>query len=318
MDRILNIVNGDIVLNNMRVHRVAGDFLAWGDFLYDGAVSEGLSLEELSKTRARFISNKGLGEFEKIYQEFKDRNSTLKSFKKYDKIFLWFESDIYDQLQLIQILDWFAKYSSTDSKIYIIYPENYLAISSRDEIGRFLLYNKEPVTHTHFITARKAWSAFSSSTPYAFHKLLNDDIDELPFLKDTIKRVLEEYPNSINGLSRTGYQALLSIFNGYNNPKDIFNDYQKSEERAFMGEIIFFHLLRGLAELNLLNSMEDGQKLELTTLGKDILKAKKNLFDHKRVDRWIGGVNITNKNPWCWDIETQNIIEYKNGVSMAI
>ena len=309
MTKILNIVNGDIVLNNMQKANIVGSFLPWGDFLHDGAVLEELSLEELSKIRAEFISQKGLGEFDKIYQEFKDRDSMLKTFKKYEKIFLWFENDLYDQLQLIQILDWFAKYASSNKNIYIVYPENYLVNSTPKELKKFLLYNKEPVTYNHFITARKAWGAFTSKTPYAWYKLLDDDTDSLPFLKDTVKRVLEEYPNIINGLSRTQHQALLSIAKGYHNPIEIFDDYQKREERPFMGEIIFVHILKELVERNILNSIENGKYMELTDLGQEILDGKKNLFNLIKVDRWIGGVHITTDNPWCWDIKSERIIK---------
>jgi len=308
MAKILNIVNGDIVVENMKKNHIQGNFLPWGDFLYDGAVPEALSLEELSKIRAEFISQKGLGEFDKIYQEFKDRDSILKTFKKYEKIFLWFENDIYDQLQLIQILDWFAKYASNNKNIYIVYPQNYLANSTQKELNSFLIYNKELVTHNHFITARKAWSAFTSNIPYIWYKLLDDDTDSLPFLKDTVKRLLEEYPNSINGLSRTQHQILLSISKGYHNPTDIFKDSQKREERPFMGEVIFVYLLKELVEKNILNSIENGKHMELTVLGEKILNGKKNLFDITKVDRWIGGVHITNDNPWCWDIKLQQII----------
>jgi hypothetical protein len=310
MTKILNIVNGDIVTNNMKNAHIDGTFLSWGDFLHEGAVPQDLSLEVLSEIRAEFINQKGLGEFSKIYQEFKDRDSMLKTFKKYNKIFLWFENDLYDQLQLIQILDWFAKYASNSTNIYIVHPENYLANSTPKELKSFLLYNKEFVTHNHFITARKAWGAFISKTPYAWYKLLDDDTDSLPFLKDAVKRMLEEYPNSINGLSRTQHQILLSISKGYNNPTDIFNDYQKQEERAFMGEIIFIHTLKELVETNILNSIKNGNYMELTTLGQEVLNGKKDLFNISRVDRWIGGVHITTDNPWCWNIKNQNIIKY--------
>ncbi|NOZ89922.1 MAG: DUF1835 domain-containing protein [Epsilonproteobacteria bacterium] len=311
MNKILNIVNGDAVSNRLKESGIADTFIPWGDFLHDGPVPEALSLEELSKVRAKFISQKGLGEFSDIYKEFQKRDKMLKTFKEYNKIFLWFENDLYDQLQLIQILDWFAKFASEKNNIYIIYPDNYLIKSNPKELYNFSLYNRELVTHSHFITAKKAWATFCADTPYSLHKLLNDDTESLPFLKDAVKRILEEYPNSINGLSKTAHQALLSISNNIHNPNDIFINYQKNEHRPFMGEIIFFLLLKELVEANLLNSTKEGKYLELTTLGKEILKGEKNLFNHTKVDRWIGGVHITNKNSWCWDIKSKNIIKYK-------
>jgi hypothetical protein len=294
----------------MKQANISGSFLSWQDLLHEGPAPESLSLEALSKRRAEFISQKGLGEFIEIYQSFKDRDSALKSFKKYDKILLWFEHDLYDQLQLIQLLDWFAKYASSNSKISIISPENYLGKATPKELREFLLYNRELVTHNHFITARKAWSAFSSKTPQAIYRLLGDDIEALPLLGDAVKRILEEYPNTTNGLSRTAHQALLIISNGKNTSLDIFLEYQKSEERPFMGDILFWDILKKLVESNLLNSTKNGQELKLTSLGVEVLRGKKNLLEFHKIDRWIGGVHLTPNNLWCWDIKSKQILKY--------
>jgi len=308
MNKVLNIVNGDSVIEVMRKSSISGNFLPWQDFLHEGPIPEGLSLEALSKIRAKFISEKGLGKFDEIYQSFRERDSTLKTFKKYDKIFLWFEHDLYDQLQLIQILDWFAKYASTNTNIFVISPENYLRRSTPRELEQFLLYNKELVTHNHYITARKAWSALSSSTPFAWEKLLTDDTSTLPFLKDAVKRLLEEYPNTKNGLSRTAHQALLSISRKKTNPIEIFESYQRTEKRIFMGDVLFWDILKQLIEKNLLNSTESGQCLKLTSFGEEVLQGKSSWMKSKQIDSWIGGVHLTPDNIWCWDIDEEKII----------
>jgi hypothetical protein len=304
--KILNIVNGDNVLNHLRESGIIGGFLAWGDFLHEGPVPEALDLEELSKVRANFISKKGLGSFEDIYKEFQQRDEVIKGFKEYDEIYLWFENDLYDQLQLIQILDYFAK-NNPKNNIYIINPTNYLSQSSPQELYDFLSYNQELVTHNHFITAQKTWSSFRHYNPYILYKILKDDTQTLPFLKDSIKRILQEYPNTFNGLSKTQYQALISISNDNNNPNDIYIDCQKKEKRPFMGEIIFFYMLKELVEGNLILSLQDGHYMELTQLGKDVLEGKENWLNIKKIDKWIGGVHLSSRNLWYWDIESKII-----------
>lgn len=47
------------------------------------------------------------------------------------------------------------------------------------------------------------WQAFRSTSPKKWHDLLNTDTSALPFLNGVIIRLLEDYPNSSNGLSRT-------------------------------------------------------------------------------------------------------------------
>ena len=308
MNKILNIINGEAVTDRLKIAKISGTFLPWQDFLHEGPVPENLSLEALSKIRAKYISNKGLGSFDKIHQSFKERNSTLNSFKKYQKIILWFEHDLYDQLQFIQILDWFFKYASKVTPIYYISCDKHLYNYTQKELNELLLYNKEIVSHTHYIIAKKAWSAFCSSTPEAWVKLQDDDISELPFLKHTIFRMLEEYPNTINGLSRTAHQALLIIQDNIHHPQEIFERYQETEKFKFMGDILFWDILKELVDQDLLNSRDEGRHLRITSLGKEVIQGNLNWLNINQIDKWIGGVHLTQQNVWCWDIKSQKII----------
>jgi len=308
--RVLNIVNGDNVLNNLQKADIIGGFLAWGDFLHEGPVPQSLPLEKLSKVRAKFINQKGLGDFKDIYKEFKDRDNKIKEFKEYDEIYLWFENDLHDQLQLLQILDFFAQ-NRAKNDIYIIYPKNYLSQSTPEELYDFLSYNQELVTSNHLITAQKAWSSFRYYNPYALYKILKDDTQALPFLKDSFKRLLQEYPNTFNGLSKSQYQALISISNGNTNPNDIYIDCQKQEKRAFMGEIIFFYMLKELVEGKLILSLQDGHHMELTPLGEEVLEGKQNWVNLTKINKWIGGVHLTHQNLWYWDIKSEIILNIK-------
>ncbi|MCH9739948.1 MAG: DUF1835 domain-containing protein [Epsilonproteobacteria bacterium] len=319
MNKILNIVNGDVVIESMKKANIPGSFLPWRDFLHEGPVPENLSLEALSKIRAEYISSRNLGEFKQVHQNFKERNATLHAFRKYEKIVLWFEHDLYDQLQLIQILDWFAKYASDSTSISLICPDKHLGVCSPEKLQELLLYNKEQVTHNHFIVARKAWAAFTSPNPKAWSKLLHDDISALPFLRFAVTRMLEEYPNSINGLSRTAHQALLIIAREeVHSPQEIFERYQKTEQRRFMGDVLFFNILQNLVQKKLLNSTEDGKHLELTPLGTDVLKGERNWLHQGNIDFWLGGVHFHSENVWCWNIESQRVVRFRQTTPLQI
>ncbi len=65
---------------------------------------------------------------------------SLNSFRKYLKIYLWFEADIYDRLQLIQILDWFRRYASNGVGIYVLNIERPLNLLTRDEIMDYIIF----------------------------------------------------------------------------------------------------------------------------------------------------------------------------------
>jgi hypothetical protein len=309
MKKVLNIVNTNRVIEKMKEAKIPGAFLPWQDFLHEGPVPELLSLEALSKIRAEYISQKGLGTFESIHQTFKERDTTLNSFKKYDRVILWFERDLYAQLQLIQILDWFAKYANSSKTLSLIQSNQDFENYTNKELQELLLYNKEHITHNHLIVAKKAWRAFTASTPEAWFGLIEDDTSALPALKDSVIRMLEEYPNSINGLSRTAHQALLIIANDIHYPPHIFEAYQKSEKYRFMGDILFFDTLKKLLNRGLLVSREEGKYLEITSLGEEILRGERNWLDLDKIDFWLGGVHQTANHLWLWDIQSQKPIK---------
>jgi hypothetical protein len=120
MSGILNITNGDSAVAIMKKAGIPGEFLPWRDVLHEGPVPQGLSLEELSKVRAKFISDHGWEDAEKIQQSFIERDNALKAYQDYEKVILWFEHDLYDQLQLLQILDWFHGQELGNTKLSLI------------------------------------------------------------------------------------------------------------------------------------------------------------------------------------------------------
>ena len=311
MHKILNITNGDSAVAIMQQANIPGAFLPWRDVLHEGPVPAGLSLKELSEVRAKFITDRGWGTPENIKRAFVDRDNTLLSFEKYEKIMLWFEHDLYDQLQLLQVLDWFAQNRTIETTLSIICVDRYLGTLTPKEMVTLFRY-EEPVTERHFELSSRAWSAFRSDSPQKWCDLLISDTTALPFLEGAIIRTIEEYPNCANGLSRTAHQALSIISEGEKRPGRVFGEYQKSEERKFLGDSSFWSILHEFLDSSpALLKLPEGktltlptspdQELTITPAGKDVLSGDRNWLDIVEIDRWIGGVHLTPDNVWCRD-----------------
>ncbi len=108
MPSTLHITNGDSAAGGIRAVDGTGDILPWRDILHDGPVPSGLSLAELSRVRAKFLSSEGFGVSAQIQREFAERDDTIRRFSDFEEVVLWFEWDLYDQLQLIQVLDFLS------------------------------------------------------------------------------------------------------------------------------------------------------------------------------------------------------------------
>lgn len=319
MRNILNITNGDCAVEIMEKADIPGVFLPWRDVLHNGPVPEDLPLEKLSEVRAQFIIDKCWGEPELIKQHFVDRDNTLRSFEKYEKILLWFEHDLYDQLHILQILDWFHQHRRKETTLSIICVDQYLGTLSPVEMTA-LFEHEEPVTESHLELSSRAWSAFRSSSPENWCALLELDTTLLPFLEGAVIRMLEEYPSCSNGLSRTAQKALEIVLRGEKRPGKIFGCYQESEERRFLGDSSFWSILDDfLASSPPLLKLPEGkeltlptspdQELSITQTGKDVLSGKMSWLDIIKLDRWIGGVHLTSDNIWCWDSDSGSLVK---------
>ena len=315
---VLNITNGDCAVRVMKQAGIVGEYLPWRDVLHDGPVPEKLSLKALSRVRAQFIFEQGWGKEEAIKQSFIERDNTLKVAGSYSKVILWFEHDLYDQLQLIQLLDWFNHHALIHTELSLICTKQYLGPLSPEALKGLYPYEK-PVTDVQLQLASTAWQAFRADSPLPWHDLLSMDTRALPFLKGAVVRLLEEYPSFKNGLSRTASQALRIIAEGKITAMEAFVRNQTMEERVYLGDVSFWVVLRALlnAEPPLLKlskgedltpKPDSDQVLMITQTGQEVLKGEKNGLKLINQERYLGGVCLNAETPWCWDSDSNALI----------
>lgn len=290
---------------------ISGEFLPWRDVLHEGPVPEGLALEELSKVRTKFIADHGWGDAEEIQRSFIERDNVLKSYQDYKKVILWFEHDLYDQLQILQILDWFDGQELGNTELSLICTDQYLGMLAPRDMAS-LFEHEMQIVDSQLKLAKQSWAAFREKTPEKWSALLKEDTSGLQFLEGAIVRMLEEFPNKRNGLSRTEQQALTIISEGEKRPGRIFGRNQELEERIFLGDTSFWDTLHGFLESSppliiLQNNKEltlptsPDQELTITFEGEEVLSGRRNWLDIRVLDRWIGGVHLRQNNTWCLD-----------------
>ena len=315
---ILNITNGDSAGIRMQQAGIEGDVVCWRDVLHEGPVPMTETLAELSSIRASFISSKGWGEQGKVRKAFLERDRALKNFRHYQRLVLWFEHDLYDQLQLLQILHWLQAQDRTGTQIDLICVNEYLG-----ELGaegrRSLAGRSSTVSVAQMELARKSWLAFCSPDPRHWENLLNTDSSSLPYLKGAIVRHLEQYPHTKNGLNRTERQILEAVVLGHSQPLEIFDYNQQADGIRFMGDSVFWRYLQDLVgghspllrtrggvefrppQKHLYPQDFVEQELTLSDTGQAVIQNDTDWLSIKPLDKWYGGVRLKADNIWRWD-----------------
>lgn len=204
---MLHITNGDaarVVLEPLHI----GEVLPWRDVLHEGPVRAGLTLEELSTERAAFIAQAGWGAFDEVRASFRERDARLAHAGTEDEVVLWFEHDLYDQLQLIQLLDWFAAHAV--KRLSLVCEAEYLGTMAPARAAE-LFRSRKPVTPSQLDVGEAAWLAFRSPHPAPLLELIAQDLSVLPFLRPALLRHLQEFPWASDGLSRTERAILVAL-----------------------------------------------------------------------------------------------------------
>ena len=308
----LHVTNGDSVLYSWKKAGLLGTHLAWRDALHEGPVPPGEPLETLSRIRADYLAHRGYGNAIKIHRDFEKRDATVRRAGEFDEIVLWFEHDLYDQLQLLQVLAVLGDQGLGAGSVQIVQSDEYLGMLSPDEL--MALYPKRRfVTRAVAEGASSAWKAFTAANPSELMRACEHQYVGLPFLRDALRRLCEEYPSIDSGLSRTQKQLLEACAQGARSKEDLFRRSQAREEASFLGDTVSYaHIADLCAEpAPLLTPLDQGY--ELTVLGRRVLAGDADWLEHVPIDRWIGGVHLRAERYWRWDDRAVAFVDHTQG-----
>ncbi len=327
----LHITNGDGAGAIIGQTGLGGVVLPWRDTMHYGPFPAGIELNELSKVRARFFAGPGLDPDSALHA-FQERDDRLHSATDFDNVILWFEHDLLDQLQILQIMDWFAEADLGETSFDLICIDRFPGIEPFRGLGQLnaeqmasLYAKREPISDQQLGLAKAGWRAFRGSNPETLLTFMQGDLSALPFLKPALTRHLQEYPAYKTGLMRTERQILELVRNGVTTPGRIFSANMAQETALFIGDYAMFgHIGRLCADDGALLSSESDQifrypphdpilpddfrrqRLRLTELGREVLDGTIDAFALINRDQWLGGVHLcSNRGLWTWDADTQ-------------
>ena len=276
----LHITNGDSTVHTLR--ELGIDALPWRDALHEGPVVPG----------GRALRAQAMDAAE---EEFEARDKTL---DEHDgPLTLWFEADLYDQLQLVEIL---ARRPDLEPITLRQIGEHV----GRAHFGGLGELTADQLAAIPEITltddardlARRAWIALTAPEPHDLTEL--PDSTELRFVREAFVRLAQEHPWRRDGLALSE-RRLLAAAPGTR--VELFQRAAKLEIRPFMGDTLAFRALDRLAPL--LVEGDDGV-LRRTALGDRVLDGKATFI----TDRWVGGVHIDSRVLWRWDDARERLV----------
>jgi hypothetical protein len=307
---MLHVTNGDAAAEAIRSTGIDGEVSVWRDVLHEGPVPAGASALELREIRAGFLARCGWAERARALADFAARDERLGvALRGGEEIVLWFEDDLFDQLQLLQVLDRVAA-GPGRARVTAVATDSYFGLLPAPELAAAFA-RAQALGAVEIEIGRAAWAAFRSESPRGLEALLASGTDGLPALEAALARLLEQFPGVTDGLSRSERQAVAALAAGALPFEELFDRAQRAEQRRFLGDSVFRLYLDGLAQppAPLVAASEDGEVWRLTDLGRRVLQGEADRLAYGRLDRWLGGVRLLAPHRvWRWDAAAARLV----------
>jgi hypothetical protein len=318
----LHVTNGDIVVDLLRRAGLADGALAWADVLHEGPVPAGLADDGLRRARAEFLAGADGGDTAEALRRLTDRDRALAGGRAGGYL-LWFEADLYDQLQIAQILAALGDLGVGPGRVTLVCIGEFPGIPhfgglgelEPEQLGGLLDTAATPLTAEALDLGAAAWAALRAPDPGGLGQIVASRSPQLRFLGEAFDRLAREYPSTRDGLSLTERRILAATPEAGTPAGTVFARLGEREARPYLGDLFFFRIVARLAgapvpllELDPPGGRVDaGTRLRRTEAGDRVLRGEADHVALNGIDRWVGGVHLHGPEArWRWDegIET--------------
>ncbi|WP_075342901.1 DUF1835 domain-containing protein [Tenacibaculum agarivorans] len=305
MSSFLHITNGDFTTEILRNLPIEGEIITWREMLCEGKTTTDVGSEDFWKTRFDFL-NSSYKITKKTFIDF-----TLKEYRNLckqnqDEIILWFDHDLFCQINMIAVVSWLKRYRK-GRKITIIQTgpdENKRAVGFSKLTQKELLKlheNRTTLTQDDIEYADYIWQLYCSDSPIRLetvHKF--NPSSPFIYLTDAISAHLQRFPSIENGLN--------SIENTILSTAD---STQFKSENELVSTLLNQQGVYGFGDIQYTNKLQELKKLfssfnpvKLNDIGKEVLNNQLNYYRQIRSDfSYLGGarkysylfMNSTNK-----------------------
>jgi hypothetical protein len=244
----------------------------------------------------------------------------------YDELVLWYEHDLFDQVSLLQLLPFVRAHVPASKPVSLICINSFPGHPNFHGLGELqprelasLLPTRRSVTTAQYELAERAWKAFRQPTPEALDALVGESEGgsrdpqlrtwALPFLARALRRFLEDYPWTRDGLSRTERTLMTLAGAGRADWPAAFRRMHESEDAFYLTDTSYVDLFETLTTSAPPLLTGSSQAPSLTAEGREVLDGRADRIALCGIDRWFGGVHLQGHTVrWRWDSASGHIV----------
>ncbi len=296
----LHILNGDSSWHLFQEAGITGDTLIWREILCEGPVIKEVASDEFWQLRKSFVTEE-FGPGSANYMQLIDDFEKLRHFKNYDEIILWFEYDLFCQINMMAVLSWCYKQQVLDHcKVFMICVGkepgyNRLVGLGQIPVHRYheLYEERTALTEPSLAYANQVWNAFVSKDARELEFALMPH-PVFQYLNGAIKSHFMRFPNIQNNLSEIEAEIIHKINNRQaQNVDDVVRHLLQWQDYYGFGDLQYFRYLRIIKDL-----IEFEEPLRLSEKGVEALTGNFDRTKSAEMNYDLGGATV---NDFRWN-----------------
>lgn len=309
MSSLLHITNGDNLTDRLKSLQLKGDIITWREMLCEGKTLTNVGSESFWKTRFEFLNkNYKISKqwfVEKTLKEYR----LLCNHKQEDQIVLWFEFDLFCQINMLAVISWLKthrKYaqislvcSGDEDETDKMYGLNELSDEQLLE-----LFEKRTVLKQDDIEyADYVWQLYCSDNPIRLENLTDFKYFQFDYLSEAIKAHLKRFPTIKNGLNEIENHILqLSLDKSPKSKRELLSTVLSDQGVYGFGDTQYQRIITTLKPL-----YTSFNPVRLSKKGKEVLEGKTSYYSSIRDNEaYLGGALKYN---YLYNTESDRILK---------
>mmetsp|Transcript_2548 Transcript_2548/g.3031 ORF Transcript_2548/g.3031 Transcript_2548/m.3031 type:complete len:315 (+) Transcript_2548:858-1802(+) len=290
---ILHITNGDITTNYLKKLKFSGEFITWREMLCEGKTTTDVGSENFWKNRYDFFKTSYKVSKQKFIDYTVKEYRSLCNKKDQKEIVLWFEYDLFCQINMIAVLSWLKQYRKGYNISLVCSgkvgkSKNLFSLSELNENQINKHYkNRIELSQDDIEYADYIWQLYCSDSPLRLETIYKfNPMSPFQYLASAIEAHLKRFPSIENGLNRIENNILETAINKKpTSKKQLIGQLLKEENKYGFGDIQYENKITELRKL-----FHSFNPVKLSKKGKEVLNNQINFYGELRNDiSYLGG-----------------------------
>ncbi|WP_456438179.1 DUF1835 domain-containing protein, partial [Psychroserpens sp.] len=230
MTTTLHILNGDSTAQFFSKATIQGDVIIWREMLCEGSLYRDVGSDEFWKKRYAFFEEEiGVTRLEYYDKTIKELIK-IEEVSNYNEVVLWFEYDLFCQINLMALCVYLLKHFRKDINYYLVCTGDEKGKPHLQTLSNYspreyqtLFKNRIKLTRNNLLFAEQSWQLYVENNMKVLKEFDFNQCSKFRYLQQAIDQHLQRFPSQ-NGLNQIENKILEIINSGVSDKNSIVKE----------------------------------------------------------------------------------------------